>query len=384
MVRGNLKPLVQFLAALAIAAGCTPYLMGPSDQNSSLIIGRVILDNKFVGHFYGLLPVGTVEKGLEIEVLSRDGKQTFKATTEEQGYFFVPNLPPNTYLISRITIEGGSSRGEKERYTLPVRRPVFTPVTGKVTNIGTLLVEVSEKQEHKIREARDEEKTKSYFLQRYSQSPWSSREFVSVGIGVASASQLAQTKKLAANTTTAVPSETKADKPEWKAGNQWRYSWKTPAGSGTLTREVVREDVFDGIPVYVMRVGKNEYSYTKDALTFLADVLNGKLTIKRTPGYQMFSWPMYVGKEWRSTYVSENLVEKSSQNIDVRVVVSSRERVQVTAGVFDAHKIDIYNAYTGNFLEEHWYSSETKWLIKSRRYLQAGLREEELISFKAD
>lgn len=375
---------MQLLPALAIAASCTPYLMGPSDQTSSLVIGRVVLDNKFVGQFYGLLPIGTVDKGLEIEVESRDGKQTFKATTEEQGYFFVPNISPNTYHISRVTIEGGSSRGEKERYTLPVRRPVFTPVTGKVTNIGTLLVEVSERQEHKVREARDEEETKRYFLQKYAQSPWSFREFVSVGTGVASGTKLAQTKKAVPKTTIAVLSEEKVDKPQWKAGHEWRYAWKTPAGSGTLTREIVREEIVEDAPVYIMRVGKNEYSYTKDTLTLLTDVLNGTLTIKRTPGSQTFSWPLYVGKEWRSTYLSENLTEKSSQNFDYRLVVSSLEKVQVPAGVFDAYKIDVYSAFSGNFLSEFWYSPKTKWFVKSRRYLQAGLREEELISFKAD
>jgi hypothetical protein len=384
MIIRSLKSLVCLLPALAIAASCAPYLMGPSNQASSLVIGRVVLDNKFAGQFYGLLPVGTVDKGLEIEVESRDGQHTFRATTVEQGYFFVPNISPNTYRISRITIEGGRSSGEKEKYALAVRRPVFTPVTGKVTNIGTLWVEVSEKQEHKFRDTRDEEKAKSYFLQKYAQSPWTSREFVSVGAGAISGTKFAQTKTAAPESTVVVLNDEKVDKPEWKAGYEWRFAWKTPAGSGPLTREIVREEIVEGAPVYIMRVGKNEYSYTKDTLTLLTDVLNGKLTIKRTPGYQTFSWPLYVGKEWRSTYLSENLTEKSSQNFDYRLVVSSLEKVQVRAGVFDAYKIDIYSAYSGNFLSEYWYSPRTKWFVKSRRYLEVGLREEELISFKTD
>jgi len=97
------------------------------------------------------------------------------------------------------------------------------------------------------------------------------------------------------------------------------------------------------------------------------------------------SWRAFDGyPRWRSTYLSENLADKSSQNLDFRMVVSSLEKVQVPAGAFDAYKIDAYGFYSRNLAAEYWYSPETKWFVKTRNYRQDGLREDELISFKVD
>jgi hypothetical protein len=72
----------------------------------------------------------------------------------------------------------------------------------------------------------------------------------------------------------------KAEKPEWKVGYEWRYAWKRPGRSGTYTREMIREDLFEGIPSYVVRVEKNEDYYPKDILGPLARMSRGKLAIK--------------------------------------------------------------------------------------------------------
>jgi hypothetical protein len=82
------------LAIIFLASSsCAPVLVGPGDPNSSLVIGRVVVDNKYPGSFSGVLPLGITEKGLAVEVKSRDGKQIFNATTEEQGYFCDSEYP---------------------------------------------------------------------------------------------------------------------------------------------------------------------------------------------------------------------------------------------------------------------------------------------------
>src|SRR5439155_18757273 len=45
----------------------------------------------------------------------------------------------------------------------------------------------------------------------------------------------------------------KAGLPSWKLGYQWEYSWKGPQGAGGTTREIIREEVFDGVPSFVMK-----------------------------------------------------------------------------------------------------------------------------------
>ena len=132
---------------------------------------------------------------------------------------------------------------------------------GKVTYIGTLNIDVSDRGESKIREVREDDRTKAYFRQKYAASPWSTREFASVATGAVAATQAAPAKIPTAGTTsTTSPGET-AEKPAWKVGYEWRYAWKQPGASGTLTREIVREDTFEGVPIYVMKIGNDETSY---------------------------------------------------------------------------------------------------------------------------
>ncbi len=174
-----------------------------------------------------------------------------------------------------------------------------------------------------------------------------------------------------------------AERPEWKVGYQWRYAWTRPGTSGTITFEVVREDTFEGVPSYVVRAGKEEYFYTKDVLGVLAGISGGRLSFKRDAPHQFFSWPLAVGKEWRSAYLRENVLGKSSQKYDYRMVVANIEEVKVSAGTFEAFKIETYAAYSGNLSEERWYSPQVKYFVKIRIYGQEGVREWELISYKA-
>lgn len=360
--------------------GCAPFLLGPVDQNSSLVIGRVVIDNKFAGDFYGLLPLGVLEKGLEIEIESRDGKEIFTATTGENGYFLFPNISANSYQVRRVTFEGVRSN-QRERRSQGVRRLDFTPVPGRVLYIGSLFIDLSERGIATYRETREDERAKAYFYQAFGTSPWTSRSFVALGptpaVKVAPEPLNQQSREIKLV-------NPKIERPEWKLGHQWRYGWKSPGTSGTLTREVVREESFANVPAYVVRVGKNENFYAKEVLGLIGTMVGGKVTLKRDVPYQPLSWPLEVGKEWNNSFTLERLVEKSSQRFDNRVVVSKVESVQVPAGIYEALKIEVYGAYTGNLLNEYWYSPQVKWFVRSRAYNQDGVREEELLSYKID
>lgn len=176
----------------------------------------------------------------------------------------------------------------------------------------------------------------------------------------------------------------KAEKPEWKIGYWWEYAWKRPGRSGTYTEEIIREDTFEGVPVYVTERGRRQYYYTKDALGDIARMSSGRLESKRTPPYQLLSWPLEVGKEWRNTYVREKPQEKSNRTFAFQLVVASLEKVVVPAGTFEAFKIERYRSDSGELSGEYWYSPKVKWFVKQKRYLRDGVRERELISFKVD
>jgi hypothetical protein len=176
----------------------------------------------------------------------------------------------------------------------------------------------------------------------------------------------------------------KADRPEWKVGYEWQYSWKDQSANGTLAKEIIREESFAGVPSFVLKRGQSEDFYTKDVLGLLGTMSGGRITVKRSAPFQALSWPLEVGKEWSNSYFVERLGEKSSESFELRAVVAKLEQVKVAAGTFDAFKIEIYNARTGTLLNDYWYAAEIKWFVKSRVYNREGVREEELQSFKVD
>ena len=82
--------------------------------------------------------------------------------------------------------------------------------------------------------------------------------------------------------------------------------------------------------------------------------------------------------------MSENVQLKSSQKIAAEAVIAAVEPVKVTAGAFDAFRIETYASQTGELVSEQWYSPQTKWFVKSRSYRQEGVIEFELTSYKLD
>ena len=382
--RWKVTSAIQFLLPVFILCGlinsCAPTLVSPTGPNSSLVIGRVVINNKFGGSF-GALPLGVVDYGIEVEVESADGSQYLKATTEKEGFFVLPNVPPNTYIVRYVRFQG-TIGNETNRYSQGLRRLAFTPVPGKILYIGTLFVELSDRPSAKIREVQENERAKIYFLQKYGDSAWAFREFIPTGPGQVPSTQVA--KKVEPEPRVAKPvtgPSVQAQKPEWKVGYWWEYSREQPGRSGTRTYEMVREDTFEGVPCYVIKRGRTEYFYTKDVLGDIARKRRGKLDSKRTPPYQLLSWPLEVGKEWRNTYLREKPQERSSRNFDYRLVVAKVEQVNVPAGTFEAFKIERYDFYSGDLRGESWYSPKVKWWVKRRLYQRDGVTEYELLSF---
>ncbi len=170
----------------------------------------------------------------------------------------------------------------------------------------------------------------------------------------------------------------KAQKPEWKVGYWWKYSREQPGRSGTRTYEMVREDTFEGVPCYVMKRGQRERFYTKNTLGEIARTRDGELESKRTPPYQLLSWPLEVGKKWRNAYLRERPQEGSSRKFNYRFVVAKIEEVKVPAGTFEAFKIERYDNYRGDLREDGWYSPKVKWWVRRRIYRRDGVLEYEL------
>jgi hypothetical protein len=60
------------------------------------------------------------------------------------------------------------------------------------------------------------------------------------------------------------------------------------------------------------------------------------------------------------------------------------EQVTVPAGTFETFKVEVYTSRTGNLYAEYWYAPKAMRAVKEREYLSDGLREAELVSYKAE
>jgi len=134
-----------------------------------------------------------------------------------------------------------------ENYGMIIRRPVFAPVPGKVNYIGSLTIDVARDGALRVHETWENEAARTYSQQRHAGSLWALREFVGVGPKPDVPTQVSpgQVSK-EAQTQPAVQTTLKVERPEWKVGYEWRYAWTRPGSSGTFTREIIREDSFEG------------------------------------------------------------------------------------------------------------------------------------------
>jgi hypothetical protein len=183
-VKVSRKSILRLSAALLymLIAGCSPSLVDPTGPDSSLIIGRVVIENQWMGELTKL-PLGTIEKGLVVEIKSKDGNEFFELTTDHGGYFFVSNIPHNSYYINKVIFSGRhvtTTRQFEEAYSIAIRGHVFTPVSGKVLDVGGYALNISRDGGIAGRYINaNPEGGKSHLLTGYPNSPWLKRAFVS-------------------------------------------------------------------------------------------------------------------------------------------------------------------------------------------------------------
>jgi hypothetical protein len=199
--RQNVSLNAYFLWSLLLLCGavvsCALSLAGPIEPASSLVIGRVVVNNKYPGD-YGILPQGILREGLEVLIGTRDGSRIFKVTTEEEGYFLIPNIPPDTYYVLMVNLVGtrGVTRRETESLGVAIRTFPFTAVPGKIGYIGTVMIDLSELKVYKVREVREYEIARAHFLEKHRDSTWASREFIALAQRPVSGSQGVEPKPM--------------------------------------------------------------------------------------------------------------------------------------------------------------------------------------------
>ena len=142
-----------------------------------MLMGRVLINNLYRGR-NGMLPIGLQAKNIQVEIHSEDSQRVARGTTDEEGYFFVPNLAPGDYYLRSVAFDVVSyKRTDGMQFLVRFLKARIGAKT--VTYLGTLLVEVSKEGEFHFKELHETEKARQQLLKVMSGTGWEAREFVS-------------------------------------------------------------------------------------------------------------------------------------------------------------------------------------------------------------
>ena len=180
------------------------------------------------------------------------------------------------------------------------------------------------------------------------------------------------------------PLAQKADLPDVKAGDEWKFAvyytvpTTTPNRAWAITSvsSIGMEGTENGEPL---------------RLTRELNVLESPRNTESNP--KALSFPLEVGKRWRydSDWVFKPKASRGSTTVDVAVV--AHERIQVPAGEFDAFRLaatgtlrgtsPINSQYAGETTETYWYAPMARAIVKSVRHNPyLGTTTVELVEFR--
>ena len=142
-----------------------------------MLMGRVMIDSKYAGR-NGLLPRGLHARQIQVEIRSEDGARTARSTTDDDGYFFFPNLVPDTYYVRSVVLEVATAKkSDAIRFAAYALKGQVRPQT--IVYLGTIRAEVSKQGEIVLKELHEPEKARERLLRSHSNAGWENREFVS-------------------------------------------------------------------------------------------------------------------------------------------------------------------------------------------------------------
>ena len=173
----NMFLVISFLFLSSLIGGCAVSLTDPMGPNSSLVMGRVVIDNQDPD---GVLPIGNVQKGIRLAIESGDKVRFTRVVTRDGGYFVVPNIPPKPYyLVPLFSVDDASTNKDTGNITA-IHKAFFAPVPGKVVDLGTFFIRISRNSRVVSKFLRpDPEVAKAHFRKEYPQTPWLTWQFIS-------------------------------------------------------------------------------------------------------------------------------------------------------------------------------------------------------------
>lgn len=190
-------------------------------------------------------------------------------------------------------------------------------------------------------------------------------------------------------------------------GTKWRVRVTDSSlfQSSVRDRDVTATPVtFDGRPGYGL--ASPGFTCVLDPATFnpIGTLVNGWVAVTAKPDTGLFSWPLWVGKSWGTTYsYADRLAGIAWPPAQSSARVAALEAITVPAGTFQAFRIEFeggIGSEAGNTMqlagppgfntrETHWYAPAAKLIVRSEvirtgeNYHWAGRETTELLSMPA-
>jgi adenylate cyclase len=163
------------------------------------------------------------------------------------------------------------------------------------------------------------------------------------------------------------------------AGTKYTYKIVTEKKSYKRSFVVIEDGLFEGREVHrVLILGRNEMIiYDKKSKNWIGKVFDGELDKYAKPHEDLYRFPLFVGKKYKSKYFLNS--KGRSGNISRTVVVKSFENVTVPAGTFKTLKII---AKRKGLKDTFWYSPKLR--LNTKRITMhhlAGESTRELIQY---
>jgi adenylate cyclase len=162
-------------------------------------------------------------------------------------------------------------------------------------------------------------------------------------------------------------------------GTKYTYKIVTKENSYKRTFVVIEDGMFEDREVHRVAVlGRNATRiYDKGSKNWMGSIFDGEIVKRAKPHEDLFRFPLYVGKKYKSKY---SYSEKDWNGDFTRTVeVKSLEEVTVPAGTFEVLKIMAIRKGVKNI---YWYSPKLRLYVKIiKKHRSAGESKIELIQY---
>lgn len=172
----------------------------------------------------------------------------------------------------------------------------------------------------------------------------------------------------------------KADRPNVKVGDQWRFEVHLGTGPSTVKTQGLTQVITSVTPAGI------ECTDNGSKLVLTPDLNLIESSSSKHSDMRLLSFPLEVGKQWRSTDDTQEKILGYEGRTTWSVAVVGYEKVRVPAGEFDSFKLEAkgrwtLGAHSGDITKTYWYAATVRAVVKSELEDTSGFTTSELAEF---